>query len=226
MAKIDFHAHILPCCDHGSNSLETSLKQLDLARKADVDIVCATSHYYGHKESANEFLKRRKESGAKLKSALLKTHPLILEGAEVLAFEGIEKLKDLQSLCLEGTDLLLLELPFSNLNSRLLRSVEQLCLSSEIQIVLAHVDRYDFSLLYPLCQSGALCQLNAESLTGFYIKPHIKRMIDEDLVVALGSDIHLTATGYVPWLRAQRRHRKVFEKITDKTNSIIENHRL
>ena len=34
MIEIDFHAHILPGCDHGSDGWETSRQQLKLAREA------------------------------------------------------------------------------------------------------------------------------------------------------------------------------------------------
>ena len=48
MTQIDFHAHILPRCDHGSDGWETSRQQLKLAREAGVEVICATSHFYGH----------------------------------------------------------------------------------------------------------------------------------------------------------------------------------
>ncbi|MEE3459824.1 MAG: CpsB/CapC family capsule biosynthesis tyrosine phosphatase, partial [Candidatus Faecousia sp.] len=41
---IDFHAHILPGADHGSDGLETSLRQLALAEEAGVDTIVATPH--------------------------------------------------------------------------------------------------------------------------------------------------------------------------------------
>ena len=34
---VDFHSHILPRADHGSDSIETSLCQLESAAKAGVD---------------------------------------------------------------------------------------------------------------------------------------------------------------------------------------------
>ena len=51
MNSIDFHAHILPGVDHGSNSVEISDFQLKLAAESMIDTVIATSHFYPHKES-------------------------------------------------------------------------------------------------------------------------------------------------------------------------------
>ena len=43
---VDYHAHILPGCDHGSDGTETSKRQLEAAKAAGIETVCATSHFY------------------------------------------------------------------------------------------------------------------------------------------------------------------------------------
>ena len=43
---LDYHAHILPRCDHGSDGVETSLRQLAMAAEAGIRTVCATPHFY------------------------------------------------------------------------------------------------------------------------------------------------------------------------------------
>ena len=48
---LDYHAHVLPGCDHGSDGVETSRKQLAMAAAAGIRTVCATPHFYPHKES-------------------------------------------------------------------------------------------------------------------------------------------------------------------------------
>ena len=40
--RIDFHAHIIPHADHGSSSVESAIKQLEEAKKAEVDYIVAT----------------------------------------------------------------------------------------------------------------------------------------------------------------------------------------
>ena len=49
--SLDYHAHILPGCDHGSDGLVTSLKQVEMAASAGVKTICATPHFYPHKDS-------------------------------------------------------------------------------------------------------------------------------------------------------------------------------
>ena len=47
--SLDYHAHILPGCDHGSSSVDMSLKQMDMAKEAGIQTICATPHFYPHK---------------------------------------------------------------------------------------------------------------------------------------------------------------------------------
>ena len=105
--SLDYHAHVLPGCDHGSDRLETSLRQLDMAAAAGIRTVCATPHFYPHKESAESFLRRREECAQLLRAHLPEQAPQICLGAEVLICDGMERLEGLHRLCREGTNELL-----------------------------------------------------------------------------------------------------------------------
>ena len=98
MTEIDFHAHILPGCDHGSDRWKTSRRQLELAAEAGVEMICATSHFYGHHISVDSFLEKRQRCFEELTAHAPENGPRVLLGAEVLAFEGIERLPDLKKL--------------------------------------------------------------------------------------------------------------------------------
>ena len=136
--SLDFHAHILPGCDHGSDCLDTSLKQLEMAVSAGVKTICATPHFYPHKKSLESFLKRRDESAKALIERLPENAPQILLGAEVLICDGLEHLEGLPRLCREGTNELLLEMPFYDWPESIWDTLYMLCDRSDIQIVLAH----------------------------------------------------------------------------------------
>ena len=41
----DFHSHVLPGADHGSDSVETSERQLELVDGAGIDRVVAAPHF-------------------------------------------------------------------------------------------------------------------------------------------------------------------------------------
>ena len=218
MNLIDFHAHILPCADHGSDGKNTSLSQLAYASSVGVNTVVATPHFYPHKHKVKDFLERRSASYCDLKGAYGGDINIIL-GAEVLLCENINKLPDVDKLCIEGTHAILLELPFSSFKHSYYETVESL-ISDGFDVILAHADRYDADIIDSLVTLGAKIQLNASSLSSLFVKKHIKSWIERGIVVAIGSDIHMAdKRAYAAFKKAVGRTLKY--NIMDKTKKII-----
>ena len=67
---VDFHSHILPEMDDGSESVEMSLAMLRESRRQGVDLICSTSHFYADEEEPASFLARRGEAYARLREAM------------------------------------------------------------------------------------------------------------------------------------------------------------
>ena len=209
---IDYHSHILPRLDHGSDSLATSLSQIALARSYGVSRIVATSHFYAHRHSLVDFLDRRTRAYAELTEALSAVYgddaPEIHLGAEVLLCPGLENLEGLEKLCLEGTNLLLLELPFHPLTDAEKRSVLKL-IRKGFFILLAHADRYEKTDIEEMLSYGAKIQLNADALCHWIVPRHLLDWVRRDEVYALGSDIHKVDDGaYQRFLRAEKKLRK------------------
>ena len=186
---VDFHAHILPNADHGSSSLDMSLAQLELAARHGIKHVVATPHFYPERHSVDEFITRRDQAYRELMDAVSADHPSVTLGAEVLICDGIERLERLDELCVFGTKILLLELPFSVFKPEYRDSVRRL-IKLGYGVVLAHVDRYSPDTIETLAEEGVFMQLNAHALCGAGVPGDIKRWILSGQVVALGSDIH------------------------------------
>lgn len=205
MMHIDFHAHILPAADHGSDGLQTSCRQLLLARRAGIDRVIATPHFYPRKEEVDTFLKRRAATAAALWNANEAAASFVTLGAEVQLCRSLHRFERLEELCIEGTRILLLELPpdFS------LRDYEQtldaLLFERKLTVVLAHIDRYDTQRIEFLFNFGFLGQLNASSFCHYRTRRRSLDWARSEQVVALGSDIHGTETGYTEFLQAKKR---------------------
>ena len=124
--KIDFHAHILPGADHGASRVETSLRQLALMREAGVSAVVATPHFYPHRQTPESFLTKRESAIAALREALPQDAPTVYIGAEVLVCPGIHEMEGLEKLTIEGTNVLLLEMPTTVWDSAILDTVEEI----------------------------------------------------------------------------------------------------
>ena len=186
---VDFHAHILPGADHGSDSVKTSLAQLTLAREASVTRIIATPHFYPDSHSLKKFIHRREEAFWRLSEHLSGDMPKLSLGAEVLICNGIENMPDLDKLFIDGTNVLLLELPFADFQYPYVKSVSNLVLQG-VNVVIAHAERYSFENISMMIDAGANIQLNSIALSGWFMNRSIRDLIESGRVVAIGSDIH------------------------------------
>ena len=190
----DFHMHVLPGMDDGSKSVEMSLGMLERSASYGVNTVAATSHFYAWENSPRKFLTRRAEAHRRLMetAAGREDLPRVLLGSEVCFFDGVSGMDELEALCLEGTKLLLLEMPFVRWTERMLREVETIQRSGLIPVA-AHIERYlDFqpkSLMNEFFELGVLLQCNAS----FFLDRRARRalkMFRKGQVRFLGSDAH------------------------------------
>ena len=202
--SLDYHAHILPGCDHGSDSIETTLQQLTMAAAAGVKIICATPHFYPNKESVEAFLRRRTKSAALLMHNLLPDAPRVQLGAEVLICDGMERLDGLNLLCREGTNELLLEMPFYPWPESIWDTLFFLCERRDLRVILAHADRYPRENIEQLTRDGVPIQLNAACLTKPLHRRQYLGWIENGFVKYLGSDIHMLGNEYQNWRRCRR----------------------
>lgn len=191
---IDFHSHILPAVDDGSSSVEESLEMLGALREQGIDTVFATPHFYATNDSPEAFIKKRAEAYEKLCGAMPPNYPKILLGAEVMYFSGISRVKELSSLCLEGTKLILLEMPTSKWSDYTVNELVDLACAGNVTVMLAHVERYmayqSAAVFERLCGEGILMQVNASFFIGRLTRRKALKMLKKGDIHALGSDCH------------------------------------
>ena len=191
---VDLHSHILPGMDDGSADVQESLWLLDALAGQGVTLVAATSHYYATREYPEEFLRRREQSMARLAPFLNSTHPSVRLGAEVHYFEGMSQAPGLEQLCIEGTPLLLLEMPSIPWSPRMVDEVLKLHQERELSVVLAHVDRYfthqNRRFWDTLEQGGVMFQVNAHPFLRRFASGRVLRFMRAGKVHFLGSDCH------------------------------------
>lgn len=195
----DFHSHLLPGMDDGSDSVSTSIRMLDMWRRQGIGQVIATPHFYAEHTTPERFLRRRAQARDALLEALAGQAdvPRLRFGAEVRFFDGISGAEALPSLCLEGTGLLLLEMPFVRWTERMLGEVEEIRMRG-IRPVIAHLERYmDFNpkkLLRRLMEMDVFIQCNAEFFLSRRTSRRAMHMLGEDWIHFLGSDAHNTTS--------------------------------
>lgn len=218
----DFHSHILPSADHGSSSVEESLKQLNLAKRYGVSRIVATSHFYPHRDSVEAFLNRRDAAYSTLVATMPDGMPEVKLAAEVLLCANLDELPDLCDLCILGTNTLLIELPFNDFGNEYVHAVEGM-IDRGYRVILAHAECYDAQNVERLIALGALVQINASALAGTFTKKAIKSWKKRHKIVALGSDIHgADRHAYKNFVRAIRRLGDYAEYVKEKSDMIWE----
>ncbi|MBE6837499.1 MAG: histidinol-phosphatase [Ruminococcus sp.] len=199
---IDFHSHILPGIDDGSRTIDESIEILDKMADDQVDIVIATPHFYPHEISAEKFLKKRDEAYERLKPYLKPRHPEILLGAEVLFSSSLIDNKYLSDLCIQGTEYLLLEMPYVRLTRSILDGVEELIDSSDLKFMIAHVERYlsftDFEDIEKLMSFDVIGQLNAKSFEDRKKRKNCLKLLKKNFAHVIGTDFHRINRGDRP----------------------------
>ena len=195
---IDWHSHILPNLDDGSRSVRESVEILHLQAAQGVETVIATPHFYAGEEDVEHFLNRREKSFQHLKEEIPPGFPKVLLGAEVRYYSGISQLKNIRSLCIEGTSLLLLEMPFSEWTEYTVREVINLAHSGSLTIILAHIERYfgfqNKEVWKRFKESGILMQVNASFFLKWKTRRKALRLLKAADVRFVGSDCHNTVS--------------------------------
>ena len=129
-----------------------------------------------------------------LHSELPVRSPEILLGAEVLYFPGIAKMEELHDLCIEGTNVLLLEMPFTSWNDYAIHEVRDLASSGRFTVLLAHIERYydrqPRRVWDDLLDYNVLMQSNADFFLSFFSRRKALRLMKEGYIHLLGTDAH------------------------------------
>lgn len=192
----DLHNHSLPEMDDGAGNMEMTEALLMQCLEQGIGNLALTSHYNCETESGESFLHRRARAFRKMKDhlAVQMDGMQIRLGAEVYFSPKLVR-EDVRKLCLEGTELLLLELPTEH-RPQFLKEVLYEIQSQGVIPLIAHVERYFYvmenpAILAEWLESGIYAQLNAGSLLR---RSANSRMIDKlmkwGLIQVISSDAH------------------------------------
>ena len=193
---IDFHTHILPGIDDGSRDIVQTKELLRQAHRQGIHQILATPHFYADRDSAGQFLRKRKESLEIIQKLSENEEwiPEIKAAAEVYYFPGIGKADLLPKLCMEDR-LLLLELPFAQWTSGMYRDVEEIVEKQKLTVMLAHVERYyefqkDRRIWESMFEFPVYAQINAGSFLRHGKRSFGIKFMKAGHQVLLGSDCH------------------------------------
>lgn len=201
---IDFHTHILPNVDDGAKSIEETIKLIKEARIAGFSTIVLTSHYMENYYEVNveertkllNFVRSNlQEKGIDINLVL---------GNEIYITDKLSELVKKNEACsINNTRYVLFELPF-NMKPINLYDIIYNMLQNKLVPILAHPERYSFvqqnpSIINDLIEKGVLMQSNYGSFIGQYGKKAkiiVKKLLENDMVHILGTDVHKANTIY------------------------------
>ena len=191
-AVFDFHTHILPGIDDGSRNVEESLAMLVELTRQGATGLAATPHFYAQRSSPEIFFAKRHAAWEKLKPCLKSGTPEVRLGAEVQYFEGINRYEGLEKFCIEGTKLLLVEMPVGTWTMRMISTILEVNSRENVTVLLAHIERYlpyrNQNAFEQLIEHGVLMQAS----TGFFVEKRRAaiKLLQGDKIHLLGTDSH------------------------------------
>ena len=194
---IDFHTHIIPKIDDGAKDVDMALAMLRTAHKSGAKKVILTPHYSTHADIGEFFCLRERRVNL-LKTAMQENpedYPEILVGAEVAMDGALTDIDDISPLLIEGTDLILLELPYTAFSSWYNNVIYDIIVTHNVTPIMAHIERYldspkDVEKLGTLASFGVKFQINAPSFLSHSGKKIIKALSETGLISSIGSDCH------------------------------------
>ncbi|MBP5303658.1 MAG: capsular polysaccharide biosynthesis protein [Clostridia bacterium] len=206
--RTEYHCHILPGIDDGADSVEMSAKMVEQMKGQGVQRIVATPHFYAHREqSIHSFLQKRQESFETARGQWELTDVRL--GAEVAVEQGLSEMEDLKQLAIEGTNLILLELPYRPYAKWMGEEIYNVAREFHLQVILAHVHRYlsfytkeEIKELFSL---DAILQLNNEAFASCFEKRFAKTVLKGYDLFVFGSDAHNLTSRKPNWDLLQRK---------------------
>ncbi len=196
---IDFHVHLLPGIDDGSKNIKMSAAMLMESKRQGVEISVATPHYYFNKP-LDKMLKKRQKAYDKLIKYAEKNKlefPEIVLGFEVYLSDEIYRQDNLESLLINGTNTMLIEMPYGKWNDKVFARLDFLA-EKDFDIILAHPERHitvngekEYNRLFDYGFAG---QLNAAALVNPKTREFAYKLIKDGRIKVLGSDAHNLGT--------------------------------
>ncbi len=218
---VDFHSHILPYIDDGSENEEMSIEMLKQSIGMGVDRFVATPHYYYFKnQSVEDAVYQRNKSYDRLMKYMHSNKaeiPCIYKGFEVHFDASLKNIKNLDKLCVEGTNCMLIEMPYKKWNSDLIEELYRLSIKG-FKLIMAHVDRYysfDTESVYKLFELDVCCQFNAELFDNRKEKKFFAEYVKSGRLGVMGSDMHNITSRPPNLKKAYSVAKKKFKESTD-----------
>lgn len=214
----EFHCHILPGIDDGSDSVDISLKMAKMMKTQGVERICATPHFYAHREkSVADYLQKRQAAFDAIKDSMAIQNVHL--GAEVAIEHGISELPGIEKLAITETRIILLELPYRAYEKWMSEEIYNIATEYKLKVMLAHVHRYlpyySKEEIETILSSKSILQINNEAFASWKEKRLAKKVMAEHTHFAFGSDAHNITDRKPNWDLLQKKVKAADIEVSD-----------
>ena len=195
---IDIHSHILPGVDDGPETMEETIRMLEMAVKEGISTIIATPHYEpGGDNPSVEELRKLLDLVQEEARRIDEDFKLYL-GNEIYYSESVVSLlKSRQALTLAGSRYVLIEFPYGIPFKAMYKGINNLIYHGYVPI-LAHIERYYHIHRRPerieeLVDMGCYIQMNCSSVIGGFMNTEAsynRKLVNKGLVHFVASDCH------------------------------------
>ena len=194
----DIHTHALPGVDDGAKNIDESLGMLRYSYNSGVKKCVLTPHCFINSSTAIEsFTEVRDEAFAELCSCTrhMDDVPKLLTGAEVYCDHDISRHRDIDKLCICGTNMMLVEFPLDGRRRPLSEWIYSLN-TKGITVIAAHVERYadTAKILEETKGLDIVYQINASSFMHISSRRKLKKILLCPGKFIAASDMHNMTT--------------------------------
>ncbi|MBQ8827892.1 MAG: hypothetical protein IJZ90_01965 [Clostridia bacterium] len=201
IATVDFHSHILPGVDDGSQSVEETICMLEMIKEQSCEekhYIAATPHFKEDtvtEKVIDSFIRRRDDAYKKVKDVSKISNLSIILGAEVALNRSVAECPDLKKLCMGNSNILLIELPGLPYKPWMYEFIQKIRYEHGLIPMIAHFERYmglytqkDFEEIFDL--PDAIFQFTSSNLTVRKLRKFILPVVRSELPVVMGTDCH------------------------------------
>ena len=199
---IDIHTHILHECDDGSESLESSIKQItNMIEKGVTDIVLTPHYMNSYVQTDADIIERQY---VELLTATKDLNINLHKGGEVFLNAGIDDKTITKELCIDNTDYILVETNMGDLTYDIYETLFNI-VKKGFRPILAHPERYNYIMNDPamaedFMHRNVYLQINAGSILGVYGSKIAKTawyLINNGFAHFVASDNHCKTDEYI-----------------------------
>ncbi len=201
---IDIHSHIVPDVDDGSPNLETSILLIKEEIKQGVKKIICTPHYRkGMFDSEKEKIYANFQIlNDEVNRLNLDIQLFLGQEIYIRKYDSLNKLlMNNKVIFMNNKKYILLEFSYTNEID-----ISEVVYSAKLKgytPIIAHIERYDYvdlEVVLDIIEAGGLIQVNASSVlgkNGLKIKKNVKKLLKNDLVSFIASDIHCDRINYM-----------------------------